>query len=127
MASMIDVVFLLLIFFMCTASFKRLESDMPTQLPRTGLGKKEEREDFDPIRIRLSSVPTGVLVECDGQACGTFGALFEMLTARRRIADVPVIIEGQGTVPFGYMVAALDACYKANLWRVAFSAKGVSR
>ena len=127
MASMIDVVFLLLIFFMCTASFKLLESQLPSQLPQAGTGEKAEHDDFDPIRIRLSRSPTGVLVECDGQPCATFAGLTDTLRARSRIADLPVLIEGEPFVPFGHMVAALDACHRADLRTVAFSAKGVLR
>lgn len=126
MAPMIDVVFLLLIFFMCTASWKLLENQMPSQLPRAGLGDQSQQDDFDPIRVRLSRSATGVLVECDGQACGTFDGLVERLRARSRIVQLPVLIEGEPTVPFGHMVAALDACYRADLRSVAFSAKGVS-
>jgi len=127
MAAMIDVVFLLLIFFMCTSSFRKLEHDMPTQLPRVAVGQKQQEADIGPIRIRLGRTNEGVLVTCDGHPCGTFNDLAEQLEARRAIADIPVIIEGQGVVPFRYMVAALDTCYQADLRRVAFSANGVGR
>jgi biopolymer transport protein ExbD len=127
MASMIDVVFLLLIFFMCTSSFQKLENDLPTQLPQVGVGQDRQADDFDPVRIRLTRSGAGVLVTCDGLACATFDELAEQLRARRAIADVPVIIEGQGTVAFRHMVRALDACYREDLRRVAFSARGAMR
>jgi biopolymer transport protein ExbD len=130
MASMIDIVFLLLIFFMCTSSFRKQEMEMQTLLPRLESGEKGEAGDFTPIRIRLRSVADGVLVTLRvmgrrEEAVGTFDALVEKLKQRRAIADVSVIIEGQGTVMLGHMVSALDACHKADLRRVAFSAKGV--
>lgn len=49
---MIDVVFLLLIFFMCTLKFKTLESKLATYLP-TDKGTKKTWEDLDPEKIRL--------------------------------------------------------------------------
>jgi len=130
MASMIDIVFLLLIFFMCTSSFRKPEREMLTQLPRIGSGTEAEASDYASIRIRLRRVADGVLVtlrvtENREDAVGTFDALVERLKQRRAIADVPVVIEGQGDVALGHMVSALDACYQADLRRVAFSTKGV--
>ncbi|MCF7958541.1 MAG: biopolymer transporter ExbD [Phycisphaerae bacterium] len=123
MAAMIDVVFLLLIFFMCTTSFTPPESELLAQLPRIEAGQGG-REDFEPVRIYLSVAESNpaVLIQCDGLGCDDFSHLREMLTARKAIADVRVIIGGDPTVPFEYMVQAMDVCYDAGLERVAFSA-----
>ena len=126
MAAMIDVVFLLLIFFMCTSSFRQTEDELPAQLPRTHPATQAADDDFQPVRISVRSVGDGALVECDGQPCGTFDSLANLLKQRRQIADIPVIIQGQNTVPFSYMVAALDACHVADLTRVAFSVEQVT-
>ena len=122
LAPMIDVVFLLLIFFMCTTTFKKLEKDLPSKMPEVGRGAQQ---DFDPVRILVSKAAKGVLVTCNDQPCATIDDLVGRLRALRAIANVPVVIEGQPTVPFGYMVASLDACYQADFQRVAFSARGV--
>ncbi len=122
--AMIDVVFLLLIFFICTSSFRPPENELPSQLPRVGMGTTASDEDFDPVKITLSSVADGVLVRCDGQVCATFDKLRDMLRARRAIADVRVLIEGQDDVPFRYMVAAMDVCRQVKLTRVAFAVAG---
>ena len=123
MTPLIDMVFQLLIFFMCTSSFRQAEKEMPTQLPRVG-GGQAWQEDFAPIRIRVTKTGAGVRVTCDGRYCPTFKDLLDRLRERRAIADVPVLIDGEETVPFGSMVAALDVCYRADLRRVAFSARG---
>jgi len=125
MAPMIDIVFLLLIFFMCTSSFNENEGQLPAQMPQTSLQARRLIEDFDPVRIVLQTTPAGIEVQCDGQHCAGFDALLAKLEARRTIADTPVIIEGRKGVPFGPMVAAMDMCYRANFRRVAFSARGV--
>ena len=125
MAPMIDIVFLLLIFFMCTSSFNENEGQLPAQMPQTSLQGRKLIEDFDPVRITLRSTPGGVEMLCDGQVCSNFDVLYAKLQARRAIADVPVIIEGRKGVPFGSMVAAMDTCYRADFRRVAFSARGV--
>ena len=126
MASMIDVVFLLLIFFMCTSSFEMLENDLPSQMPQAGAEQQKEA-DFEPVRVSLSRANKTTIIKCGEEACGTFGGLFIKLKSLRSIDDVPVIIEGEGKVPFGDMVATLDTCYQANLRKVAFSAKGMAK
>jgi biopolymer transport protein ExbD len=123
MAAMVDVVFQLNIFFLLTSSFVAMEREMPTQLPTVNPAVTQASE-FTPIRLRLSRAAGGVLVLCDATPVESFDALVAMLKARRAQADVPVIIEGQETVPYAQMVAALDACYRADLRKVAFSARG---
>ena len=124
---MIDVVMLLLIFFMCTTSFNKPEQNLFTQLSHLGTGQNTEIEDFEPVEIMLTKTEKGISVFCDGQSCDTFEALAGLLRARRQIADVKVIIKGHSDVPFWYMVAAVDTCYGAQLSRVAFSTKGALR
>ena len=126
MASMIDVVFLLLIFFMCTSSFEMLENDMPTQMPQAGAAEQDQAE-LEPVRIHLSRAGAATVIKCGDETCSGFVGLGKRLRALRAVDDVPVVIEGEGAVSFGEMVAALDACYQANLRRVAFSAKGLGQ
>ncbi len=126
MASMVDVVFLLLIFFMCTSSFTQVEDNLPTQLSGIAPGTSQST-DLPPIRISLQRSASGsVLITCENEVFNEsqYMDLVKKLEQLRAIDNVRVIIEGQGSIPFGLMVQALDACYLADLTRVAFSAKG---
>ena len=122
MGAMIDVVFLLLIFFMCTTSFRPLEESLSADIPHLS-SEAARREDFPPIHIQLSGAAEKVYIACDGKSCETFGILQNELKIRRDIEDIPVIIAGEPEVPFEYMVKARDLCEAANLTRVAFSAQ----
>ena len=124
MASMIDVVFLLLIFFMCTSSFVRPEKSLRARLPEASPTDAASGDDLDPVRIRLLPVGQAVSITCDSQPCATIDDLLLMLRARRSMGQPPVIIAGHDDVPFGHMVAALDACRAVQLEHVAFSAGG---
>jgi biopolymer transport protein ExbD len=124
MASMVDVVFLLLIFFMCTSSFTQIEDKLPTQLSQVGSGTSEESLDFPPIRISLQGGPGNLLITYNGQLYSNFQTLLEKLRNDRISDEVSVIIEGQGTVSFESMVKAIDCCYQVNIQNVAFSTKG---
>jgi biopolymer transport protein ExbD len=123
MAAMIDVVFLMLIFFMCTSSLLRPEKNLPSQLPLAG-SPGAAAEELDPVRIRLLPGAGAARITCDNQPCATVDELVRRLRARRALGDPLVVIQGHDDVAFGDMVAALDACYRAELYRTAFSAKG---
>ncbi len=123
MASMIDVVFLLLIYFLFALTSGKGEQSMAMQLPRAGVGGESEAVDFDAVRVVIDGKGGKVSVLCDGVDVGGCDRLAERLKERRAIADVSVIIEGKNDVNFGAMVTALDVCYRADLRRVAFSAK----
>jgi len=130
MAAMIDVVFLLMIYFLLTLVFIDPERSLFSQLPNIGQKQSEiDLQDFEPVHVRLvharpSDNASAVKILCDGQTVADYAALVAALKQRRAIADVPVVIEGQDTVPFDFMARALDACHQADLHKVAFSAKG---
>jgi biopolymer transport protein ExbD len=124
MAAMVDVVFLLLIFFMCASSISQVENSLSSQVSHLGPGEGQESQDYLPIHIELQRVPNGVLVTLEEEPFADFDSLVARLREMRTSEEIPVIIKGQGAVPYGYMVAALDACYRAGFERVAFSAKG---
>ena len=125
MASMVDVVFLLLIFFMCTSSLNQPENDLSSQLSRVGTGRRQAAAPERLVRIKLFNVVEGVLITCDEKPFPDFSSLEAELRRRAALEDRPVVIEGQAGIPFRYMVAALDVCHRAGMRRVAFSPREV--
>ena len=122
-AAMIDVVFQLLIFFMCTSSFGKVENDLAARATQPGPSAQRARADFPPVRINLIAGDP-VRIFCDRQECAAFSHLLSELEARKAAAapqELTVIIAGDRDVPFDEMVAALDTCYLAGLETVAFS------
>ena len=136
MACMIDIVFLLLIFFMCTSSFQKPENEMPTQVPTAEEGGSEQ-DNLGPVRVSLSYDGSLVTVVCDGVECHTpaafVGRLKELAQAAvaSRGGPPPVIIRGEASVPFGEMVSTLDSAYEAydpyEEKQIAFAVDGDSR
>ena len=109
--SLVDVLFLLLIFFMLTSTFKRageLELKLPkssTAIPtRTGPNDK-------PVELVLTEQGTLML---DGSPT-TFEKLVPGLRAlHARQPDGQVMIEAEETVPHGQVVRLLDAVRTAG-------------
>lgn len=120
-AAMIDVILLLLIFFMCTRTFNTPENNLNSQSVSPGKSSQAQPSDFEPVQIVLKSNETSVNIFCDGAICTNFKDLYEQLLQRRQIADMQVIIRGSNKVPFNYLVDALDQCKKAGFTNAGFS------
>ncbi len=127
MTSMIDVVFLLLIFFVCTASFERLEAELPTQLqPTSGTEPQpiDAPEEADPRQVVVSvSLPEEtVLWHVGEQACST---PTELRAALREIAESsttsPVLLVCAGDVPYGELIRLYDICRELQFAEIGFA------
>lgn len=113
--AMIDVVFLLLIFFICTASLNLPESEIKTALP-AGSTKVPE---FQPVKISLSKADGGLLVSCDNTLCLTDSVLRESIISRSQLADIPVIFSITDEVSFDELVHTIDICRQGGLKKIA--------
>ncbi len=116
---LIDVVFLLLIFFMVSTTFKD-ESRLRLELPHA---QGEEVPAQEPAMIRILIDRAGAFriddraAPADGEALAQ--ALREALGGR---SALPVLIQADAATPHQAVMTALDAASQAGLTRIAFSA-----
>ena len=109
--SLVDVLFLLLIFFMLTSTFKRageLDLKLPksTTAARSGSGASDK-----PVELVLTEQGTLML---DGSPT-TFEQLLPALRAlRARVPDSQIMIEAEEHVAHGQVVRLLDAVRTAE-------------
>ncbi|MEO0414865.1 MAG: biopolymer transporter ExbD [Verrucomicrobiota bacterium] len=121
LAPMIDVVFLLLIFFIVTWQFARFERDMDISVPAA--------ESFEDEKERTSAGEVVVNVRNDGSVVlngneVTLDALFERLERiSAQYPDQAVILRGDSGADFQYVVNVLDKLKAAGIWNVAFATK----
>lgn len=120
---MIDVVMLILIFFMVTSSFNKPEQHVDADVAAAA-GAGLEPAEFEPIRIAIHTDETGTLrYDCDGQPCADTDMLKQRLRQHRAIADVEVIIGSDDTVSFNNVVAVLDLCGGCGFTKVGLAAE----
>lgn len=136
MTSMIDVVFLLLVFFVWTSSF-----DLPEQDLTSGVAKQTDTQDSSDRRDSASgdqaSVPDLIdevvvrISQSSGQTSfeiGTqrFSSLKALAAHFQKIAnlgiDVPVVIDPSPSVEMQVAIGVLDAARRYGLRRVYFAA-----
>ncbi len=116
-APMVDVVFLLLIFFLVTWNFARYETELDVKVPTAREGKETRRTVGEVI---LNVKRDGTIVM--NRRVMTADELRDALT---RIAglypDQAVVLRGDQNVNYSHVVDVLDVCRSANIWNVAFA------
>ena len=118
--SLVDVLFLLLIFFTLTSTFKRA-GELDLQLPAsTTAGPSTSGPNPQPLDLVLTEQGTLLL---DG-APTTFEALLPKLrAARERQPDRQVLIEAEKDVGHGQVVRLLDAVRTAGFTGVGIGVR----
>jgi biopolymer transport protein ExbD len=131
MTAMIDVIFLLLIFFVCTVNFTPLEGVLPTDMSLSGSSPVEivlpEPENLDVVHFYLSfeGSPKWLVEE---NRCSSLAEVRIVLQKLREIkADVPVILESGENVPMQHVIDVYDVCRASGLSKIQFAAKGESQ
>ncbi len=128
MTPMIDVVFLLLIFFVCTASFQTIEEYLPTNLSMAK-GSGTPLEPLNPVIEELEPIIVRVIWNDDrvhwrvGE--GDYQRLEDVRAALKLLAEIqsqlPVILDIDDEVPVGDVVQIHDICRLTGFTRVQFA------
>lgn len=112
---LIDVVFLLLIFFMVATSFLDPEKEIEIELPQAMSG---EAMDEAPDELIINVMQDGSLI-VSGQPIDEAGLGSTLQRAARRNPETPVTIRGDRLVAHEKIVAVMDACGIAGLTNLA--------
>ena len=119
MTPMIDVTFLLIIFFLLSSRLAQQETQLELQLPTAASG----RQAVDDERPRLS-----VNVQADGSVMlGSTETPAEEMSRRLRIErdrlgnDLEVRIRADRSAPYSAVEPILLACAEADIWNVTFA------
>ena len=117
LAPMIDIVFLLLIFFIVTWQFSRSEMDLKVSVPTSTEGE-DRRRSLNEIIINVRE--TGEMV-IDGQVL-TEEEVLAKLTIIARINDnQPFRLRGDGVAECQTMVSVISIVERAGIWNISFA------
>ena len=132
LTAMIDVVFLLLVYFMAATEFKLGEEIYRMDLPRRGRAVDPFALPRDPLRIQVSSTAPGYVIRVPGAPVRpeTFQELYDFLDQSRRgegavgglyEADHPIIVEPANTARWEHAMEALNAAVRARYTNITFA------
>jgi len=134
MTPMIDVVFQLLIFFVCTVNFQKQEQSLAAT-PRAaakqagGGGAVAERpppelEDLQQVELKIIRNNDKTQWTVNGGICRTFNDVAGRLTALAKLPTyksiVPVVLDVADDVPMADAIEAYDLCLKLGFQKVQF-------
>ncbi|MBD3295861.1 MAG: biopolymer transporter ExbD [Candidatus Omnitrophica bacterium] len=117
MAPLIDIVFLLLIFFMAASVFYQLETEMDIAVPEAAESSEMKRS---PGEIIVNITREGKII-VNGRRLGQED-LKKMLTRISRLySGQPVIIRADRRTYHKDVIQVLDICAGAGIWNVSFA------
>jgi biopolymer transport protein ExbD len=129
---MIDVVFNLLIFFLCTGSFNQPEGLLPSRLPKHHGVAASDELPTTPIRVLLRQYGSGdqdytIRIEQRAQRPNDFDELAQVLAGLREspafTSESQVIIVADGNVRWDHLVNAFNAALVARFKNISFGTK----
>ncbi|MCC9605395.1 biopolymer transporter ExbD [Blastopirellula sp. JC732] len=118
MTSMIDVVFLLLIFFIVTASFTPTERRLDVAV-QSANPSAAQASDFDPAIVDVTTVGDSFGYKLGSRTFTTQDELEEVLIAFPD-KSAPAVVRGQDEAPYGMVSAAIQACKNAGFHGVRY-------
>ena len=137
LTAMIDVVFLLLVYFMAATEFKLGEEIYRLDLPQRGRASEPFELPRDPLRVVVASTgegrgPQAYMLRVEGTAAQpeSFEALHEYLAANRRSEaslgglfepDHPIVIEPRRSARWEHAMEAFNAAARARYTNVTFA------
>ena len=131
MTPMIDVVFLLLVFFVWTASFQIIEQVMPSQLSQAAGSDPVENvqvpepADFDNLVIKIRMQGANPVWSVSDQPLADLEAVKQQLKAIADIStEAPVILYPEQDVPLTHIMNAWDAAKVSGFAKVQFAISG---
>jgi len=114
---MIDIVFLLIIFFMVGAQFTEQERQYNIQLPTAS--------DIQPLTGRpdelLVNVSRDGAIQLGGQSRTLAELEAELRSARENFEDQAVVIRGEGGGQYQPVMDVLSACHRAGILSISLA------
>jgi biopolymer transport protein ExbD len=129
MTPMIDVVFQLLIFFICTASFQQAEALLPMSLATAGGDDTVTPKEEEPGRqrivvraIRVEGQTRWIVSERSAVSLREVESILRTVSQSDR--SIPITLDVDGEVPLGEMIDVYDLCRLAGLEWIEFAVTG---
>ena len=119
MTPMIDVVFLLIIFFLVSSHLARQESQMELELPVATSGEDDINQQIPRVTINVKSDGSLWLA---GRPIATDQLKARLQAAREKEGDdIEVRIRSSRSAPYSTVEPIMLACTSSRIWNVTFA------
>ncbi|MGN0832177.1 MAG: ExbD/TolR family protein [Kiritimatiellia bacterium] len=120
LTSMLDVIFLLLCFFVTVSVFSQWENEISIKLPSAQTADEPDRL---PGEIVLNVVPDGSVV-VNGRKLSLDELKVRLAKVARFYPGHPVIIRADGSLAYERLVKVIDTCRAADVWNFSLATSG---
>ena len=117
LAPMIDVVFLLPIFFIVLWNYARFETEIDISVPAASAGENPERT-IGEIVVNVKK-EGGIIIEGIERTELETLEMFKSIVAA--YPDQALILRGDKEASFDHIVKVLNLCKEANIWNISFA------
>ena len=114
---MIDVVFLLLCFFVTSQIFAKWETEIDIALPTAATGDMPQRL---PGEVIINVLADGTAV-VNGQTLDDAQLRAMMDRLVQLFPGQPVLLRADKTTAYEHVVRVLDTCRQADIWNISFA------
>ncbi|MEI8233137.1 MAG: biopolymer transporter ExbD [Verrucomicrobiota bacterium] len=116
-APMVDILLVLLVFFIVTWNFALTENELDVKVPTASAAKEQQPVANQTV---LNVRKNGTVVMNRKEL--TLDELRKKLEALSGLyPDYAIIVRGDKQLPFENLMAVMDVCRQANIWNVAFA------
>ncbi len=116
-APMVDILLVLLCFFVITWSMARKENDLEVRVPSAQEGK----ESNAVINQTVLNVREDGTVIWEGKKVDRAGLLERLKDLAALYPDYAIVLRGDVKTDYEKIVEVLDICRQAGIWNVAFA------
>ncbi len=117
LAPMIDILLLLLSFFIISYQFSKSETELNVAVPTAQEGAEPERVRGEII---INVLADGTL-KVESRVVDRLQLFNNLAEIAKQFANQPVRIRGDGAVPYQRIVEVIDTCQKAGIWNISFA------
>lgn len=110
---MIDIIFFLLVFFMMSTLYMVEQHTIPVNLPRAAAAQQDK-----PVSVQVTVLENGnILFNLEEMPLPLLAKRIQLELGKQ--ADTVFILRGDKQVPYGQVIAVLDALKQAGAHRVS--------
>jgi biopolymer transport protein ExbD len=121
-APMVDILLVLLVFFIVTWNFSLSEKELDVKIPTAS----NSRETDPYVGQVVVNVKADGSIVFNRQPISDEELVAKLKELAKLYPDQAVILRGDQNANYKYIVNVLDLCKQANIWNVAFATAGAA-
>ncbi len=119
---LIDVIFLLMIFFLMTINFYTPEGVLANRLPQISSQESDESpQDYETVRLRIKMIKEQTQLKIYLQERVVFSYTDLLYYLDQLPEEILIIIEPNNNVPYKHVIGVYNMCLKSKKKNLVFS------